>query len=132
MKKLLIFVLVLFLVPAAVHAELADLSAMSFEDLLTLRDAVNAEIKSRPEWKEVIVPAGTWTVGVEIPAGSYSITAISRTVRVDVYESKGAAYSSDHLIIHTDEPFGKLDLTDGMVIKIDESAVFAPPIAPAF
>ena len=76
MKKLFCLLLVVCVIPVFSWAE-TDLSSMSFDQLLDLRSALNAEIISRPEWKEVVVPAGTWIVGRDIPTGSYSVSSAS-------------------------------------------------------
>ena len=74
MKKILSAVLVLMLLIPTAMAEV-DLSALSFDELVALRQQVNKEITTRPEWKEVTVPAGLWKVGEDIPAGKWTISA---------------------------------------------------------
>ena len=73
MKKLLSLVLVLCLQPASALADLPDLSAFSFGDLVALRERLNIAIWNCQEWQEVTVPEGTWIVGVDIPAGHWTI-----------------------------------------------------------
>lgn len=130
MKKLLILALVLFLVPAAVHAELTDLSAMSFDDLITLRDAVNAEIKSRPEWKQVVVPVGEWIIGVDIPAGYYSISAADLAI-VSATPVGSDSWDFRH-VIAAGGFVGKVLFVEGSIFETSSQVVLAPPIALAF
>lgn len=54
-----------------------DLSGLSYEDLLTLQAQVNLALNemSGNSPKEVKVPVGTYQVGIEIPAGKWTITA---------------------------------------------------------
>ena len=55
-----------------------DLSALSFDELKELSEQITKEITSRAEWKEVTVPAGVYVVGVDIPAGYWTITATKK------------------------------------------------------
>lgn len=50
-------------------------------ELLNLRDMINVKIKTCEEWEEVIVPNGTYQVGVDIPAGLWSISAGEENVQ---------------------------------------------------
>ena len=49
------------------------LSGLSFDELIALREQLNLAIWNCQEWQEVTVPIGTWVVGVDIPAGHWSI-----------------------------------------------------------
>lgn len=125
MKRTLAIILsVLLLIPAACAD---DYSAMTYDELLALREAITAEIMSRPEWKEVTVPVGSWIIGKDIPAGSYSIRIISRTLRIYVYKSQTARTWDRHFIVHDDDPIGQITLDDGMVIELDEPCIFSRP-----
>jgi len=57
--------------PAA--ADELDLSGLSFDQLVALRDQLNLAIWNSKEWKEVTVPAGVWTIGEDIPAGYWTV-----------------------------------------------------------
>ena len=72
---ILAFALVLSLAPAA-FAEW-DLSGLSFDDLVALRDQIDLAIWSSAEWQEVTVPQGLYKVGADIPAGKWTIRAPS-------------------------------------------------------
>lgn len=72
MKKLLSVALVLLLIPAAALAEV-DLSSLSFSELAALRDRAQMLMMQSDSWQEVTVPQGTWEVGVQIPAGTWTI-----------------------------------------------------------
>lgn len=67
----LAFILVLALAPAA-FAEW-DLSGMSFEELVALKDQINLALWNSSDWQEVTVPQGVWQVGADIPAGKWTI-----------------------------------------------------------
>lgn len=73
MKKLFVFVLVLPLVFSVALADGFDLSGLSYDDLVSLREQLNLAIWNSSEWQEVTVPEGTWIVGVDIPAGHWTI-----------------------------------------------------------
>lgn len=125
MKKLLILALVLFLLPVSVSAELSDLS---YDELLALRNDVNAEIMSRPEWKQVVVPAGTWIVGQDIPAGVYSITSASGELARFI--SKNAdGKQIDYIWLSKEKTLGRTELLEGYIIELTDSVIFAPPVS---
>lgn len=73
MKKLFSLLLAFSLLIASSLADGFDLSGMSFDDLVALREQLNLAIWNSSEWQEVTVPEGTWIVGVDIPAGHWSI-----------------------------------------------------------
>lgn len=131
MRKLFAIVLILCLFPVIALADV-DLSAMSFDELKALQIALNNEIVSRPEWKEVTVPGGTWIVGKDIPAGSYSLHPTSEGGYVRVYNNDG------RMIIYQgirdeENSIGKLDLLDGYAVEISRgSLIFAPAITLGF
>lgn len=58
---------------AAYYKVRGQLSKLSFSELLRLRDAIDAALWQSPDWQEVTVPAGTYQIGKDIPAGRWSI-----------------------------------------------------------
>lgn len=52
-----------------------DLSGMSFDELVALKEQVNLAIWNSKEWQEVEVPQGIWEVGKDIPAGKWTVKA---------------------------------------------------------
>ena len=75
MKKLFVLLLaVLLLFAGSAAADPVDLSGMTFDQLVALRDQLNLAIWNSQEWQEVTVPIGVWTVGEDIPAGHWTIT----------------------------------------------------------
>lgn len=79
MKKMFlsIFLSILLAMPSASCA--VNLEAMSFSDLVELRRQIELELMSRKDWKEVLVQEGIYEVGVDIPAGHYTILAADGT-----------------------------------------------------
>ena len=73
MKKLLAIALIFCLILPWAFAEDIDLSSLSFDELRALQTRIAEEIVSRPEWKEVAVPAGVYKIGVDIPVGEWCI-----------------------------------------------------------
>ena len=78
-----LFALILCTAPFA-SAETIDLSALSYDELVALKEQINLAIWKCQEWQEVEVPQGVWVVGEDIPAGKWTIKA-ANGVRATVY-----------------------------------------------
>lgn len=129
MKRSIIFILSLTLsLSLVLSASAVDLSGMSFEELLFLRDQLTAEIMSRPEWKEVTVPAGKYMIGEDIPAGSYSVTSTGLVSYLAVYYEAGKENNDydEYYIVMENNPLGKVILKSGMIITISAQVIFSP------
>ena len=72
MKKILAVTLILALLMPFALCEI-DLSELTFDELVALRDRCQAEMFKRDEWQEVVVPQGLWEVGKDIPAGTWTV-----------------------------------------------------------
>ena len=74
MKRLyaLLLVFVLFF-SASAFADLPDISSLSYDELIELRDLIDTAILNTQEWQEVTVPAGIWEVGKDIPVGHWMV-----------------------------------------------------------
>lgn len=72
MKKLVLFTLLLiaFSVPALAEV---DLSGMTYDELVALKDQINLAMWNSQEWQEVTVPQGVWKIGEDIPEGHWTI-----------------------------------------------------------
>lgn len=124
MKKLFsVFLIAILLIPCA---SADDLSGLSFDDLLKLRQEITSEIISRPEWREVTVPEGEYIIGEDIPAGSYSIDGQGNSFVVDTYKNKERK-GHNYFVVARGEIIGKIELSEGMLIILSEKCVFAPP-----
>ena len=73
MKRFFLLFLAVMLLISSAAADPIDLSGMSFDDLVSLRDQLNLAIWNSQEWQEVTVPEGIWIVGQDIPAGHWSV-----------------------------------------------------------
>ena len=117
MKKFLSFLLaVLLLVPICACAEV-DVKALSTDELIKLRASIVDELMARGEMKSANVPAGEYTVGEDIPAGSYSITTDQIIVTVIINEYEGM------YVVSPDSPVGKITLKDGDKFQISGNIV---------
>lgn len=129
MKKLVSFALSLALMACAIpaFADGPDLQSMSDDELVSLRDAINAELASRNfQEKEVTVPPGRYKVGEDIPAGTYTVSKTgAMPAMVTTYTSSG-----DYDLVYNisaDTPIGKLQLAEGQSIEISyDSVLFSP------
>ena len=140
----LILVLVLLVVPSAFAA--VDLSGMSYDELVALKDQINLAIWNSQEWQEVTVPQGVWKVGEDIPTGHWTIkteaNSSSITICTKLDETgKDADYSKTKFLhfeqIHSpdgmffDEKSDKtevdLELKEGTYVIIEYgNAIFTP------
>lgn len=76
MKKTIALVLVLVSLVSVSFADSAfDLSGLSYDELVSLKNQINLAMWNSKEWQEVTVPQGLWLVGEDIPAGHWTITA---------------------------------------------------------
>lgn len=134
MKRIVCLLLAFVFLNSFAIADNVDLSGMSYNDLITLQKNLVKEIMSRPEWKEVKVPAGTWKVGEDIPAGTYGVSTKSVLVTMTVYksESKDFMDMEGMHVLSADESIGKLVLKDGWVVEITSEVVFTPPVSLGF
>lgn len=130
MKKLIALTLIILsLIPVAAFADV-DFSGMSYDELVSLNSQLFKEIVSRPEFKEVAVPTGSYVVGSDIPAGTYSLGLASGTfgsmIRINDFQEAYTVSSSDPSI-------GKVTLKDGDSVDISMgSIVFKPYVGLGF
>ena len=155
MKKMISLFLSLLLllsisVPSfALSADDIDLSGLSYEELVRLRDRINLAMWESSEWEEVEVPIGVWQVGADIPAGHWTIAAadgvwctIARSRFLDstgkeVEFGSGSNYFSE-ILTHpdnstydpkTDPVSVDLVLSDGEYLVVDTGNVVFTPYA---
>lgn len=127
-KKILSVILTLCLLPVIALAEV-DLSAMSVDELIALNKAVVMELMSRKDFKEVAVPAGTYKVGEDIPAGTYTVKAEGdQYIALNVLDKNGN-YTLKMYIVEEDNPIGKLALEDGETVATMGGIVIFTPYA---
>ena len=129
MKKPIALIIAGCLLFSFAYAE--DLSSMSFDQLLDLQKSVTAEIISRPQWKEVIVPAGTWTVGVDIPSGFYCIKSTEPSL--NIVELVNVSGDKElYKTFHEGEIVGKAEFKENAVFSCYYSVILSPAVSLGF
>lgn len=71
MKKIITVFISLFMIISCAFAETTDYSSMSFEELDSMKKALDAEYFSRPESSGLMLEAGIYIVGESIKPGQY-------------------------------------------------------------
>ena len=129
-KRIIFIIVFLLLLSFSLAVAETDLSNMSYDELIELQKDLVNEIMSRPEWKEVEVPAGQYTVGIDIPAGIYSMKPKRKydTVYFRWYPNP----DNDAWKYLRSEDIGKFELYDGMRIYLEQTTIFAPARSLAF
>lgn len=133
-RKLLAISLAMSMLPAIASADF-DLSAMAYDELLSLQQQVALEIDHRPEHECIALPMGLWEVGVDIPAGSYLIAcdgdAFCQAICGTVVDASGNAMSyldkgNVGEMLESGETW-RVRLTDGMFVYVAyHSATLTP------
>lgn len=144
-KVVAILFLLAWMIPAFALADV-DLSGMSYDELVALKDQINKAIWDSEKWEEVTVPQGVWKVGEDIPAGHWTIKAADGALasieygdiladdqRSISYKSKGRIYEQVYSPTRKlfDENSDKvqidIEMKDGYYVCIDHgSVVFSP------
>lgn len=140
MKKIALLVFALILSASAL-AEI-DLTGMTYDELVALKDQINLAIWNSEEWQEVTVPAGLYHIGNDIPAGRWTIRpSDGNTAELyygtgltdggasidDVYDAEQITSPSDSYAKYNDIESMTWTLEDGAYIKIESSSVVFTP-----
>lgn len=126
MKRVIAIIAAILLFTSVACAEGNWLSDLSFDDLCAYQRAITQEIMTRPEWKETKVPSGSWLVGVDIPAGLYSINPGEIGAYLRVYDDNGSLISSGG-IRNEDDMIGRIMLKNDYLVEISDGALFFAP-----
>lgn len=152
-KRILATMLCLILMAPAAMAEprTVDLDTMTLAELQELQLRVLAAMWKTDDWQSVEVPEGAYTIGVEIPAGKWTLTpregeyvtvkVVSKLNATGTREAGNAqtyAYqviASESSFMHDDYPSESYTITlaEGMYLIIEDAPViFTPPAGPSF
>ena len=131
MKRFLAILIVLIMVlPIFALAESfgIDLSKLTNDELLALEMDIDAEKIDRKMVKSARLGAGSYTVGIDIPAGSYTITDDGKySMNIFVYKDKAAQeddYRTYNLLLWSNgEKTGKIDLEEGNILVINAAII---------
>ena len=136
MKRFLIiyivFALIISTIPA--YADI-DLSGVSYDELIALKDQIYAAIWNSGEWKEAIVPAGVYVVGENIPAGQYTIEmadaeSMYPVCTVATYGCPDDFYNSHGCVTNTFLNEGvtyTMRIVDGQLINVNGNSIIIRP-----
>ena len=142
MKRFAALLLVaILLLAGSAAANPIDLSGLSFEQLVALRDQLNLAIWNSQEWKEVTVPAGVWKVGEDIPAGHWSFRLAEDDSFPTVYycdildsaeKAPGIGWNGWMEIFTKLDQVEDLNMKEGMYFINNCPMIFTPYIKPDF
>jgi len=136
MKKALILVLGLLILTGSTVAAEEKYAGLSFEELQAEILLIQHIMWNSDDWQEVMVPAGAYEVGVDIPAGDWTISTDNNPLvyigtKLDVTRTR---IDDKSLIMHTwaeKESYLRgfsFTLSKGQFIVLDESVIFSPTI----
>ena len=89
MKKFICVLVLALMFTGIACADAPEFSDWTFDQLVTLQHYLSVEIVSRPEWKETEIPAGDWVIGIDIPAGYYSVKSTHSLNIVQIEDAQG-------------------------------------------
>lgn len=135
MRKVVLIMISLLLCFAAIPAHcisVTELEDMSFDDLLELQAALQAEMLSRPESEISILDEGKYLVGKDILPGGYYFRIVDNPYYgagnvIRVYENEERWKEDKTFIYHSLELDGvssaKLQLEEGQILTVDVAPV---------
>lgn len=131
MKKLLAMLLVICMPVVSMAA--VDLSGMTFDELIALREQLNIAIWNSQEWKSVDVPTGVWIVGDDIPAGHWTVTntegghiQVFYCQKIKPAEKKPDHDGPAHTIVLGKNESVDYEMEDGWFFICEGTATFTP------
>lgn len=118
MKRIAVSILfILLMIPVFSLADV-DLTGMSYDELLALREEILEEMMGREEFKSVLVPIGCYTVGEDIPEGYYALSLPTGGYMAMVTLNTYTLYT-----VGNGNDVGKLPLKNGDTLEIQVSGV---------
>lgn len=135
MKKLITLLLIAaMLLPAASLADLPDISDLTTDELIELNHQIQARLFSEQLVSGVTVPPGRYTIGEDIPAGTYRIEITGGTGFFDVYDKEGGRNTMTGLTgeLYSVTEIGKIEFVDGNILALYNSTFIFFPYAGLF
>lgn len=148
MRRALMFALVIVQMISFTWAKAENnLSDMTYDELVSLREQINAAVLECEEWQEVEVPQGVWKVGVDIPVGHWTIRCAPEWRKTEInwgeflsdsgeninwkgrYSVYNSVYNPAHKYYEVGDGIIEYDFVakDGSYIVIDEGAALFMP-----
>ena len=117
---------------SSAESSLKSLTEYTVDELLLLRDMIDRELDNRGYSEEensgskkpVSVPQGEYTIGSDIPAGTYSLSASDGDFQlstITIYSASGALENTH--VIMADSSVGKCVLEAGQKVEISGSPI---------
>jgi len=118
MKKLIALILVVCMTASFAAAEDIDLSGLSFDQLVELKEKIILAMWNSHEWQEVKVPVGIYEVGKDIPAGKWTVRCAGDFTFLD-YGNELKPGGND--IVFGCERYGNATITNPEYTRYDEN-----------
>jgi len=101
-----------------------DLTALSFEELLTLRQEIDQLLLASDAYSEFTLAQGTFTVGTDFPEGTYTMTSpVLAAVGIFNGDPHDDANLEVMFTVTKKENIEKIELKDGQIVTISGSNV---------
>lgn len=130
----------LLTMPVMAEAPDIDLASMSTEDLVSLRDSINAEIANKGG--DNVITQGLYEVGTDIKAANFKVYYYGDTsdemscVNFYIYDNKGQydnhETSSQLLIYADDKDGGILNLKEGQMVYVTTGSATMEEVNPSW
>ena len=135
MRKVVSLVLLIALLCTPVFGSDVDVSSLSDEELLSLFNTVQAELKTRDISEENCIKKGAYIVGTDIAAGSYVLTGmLDGEEYTDVYVYASMDDYHEYHSLESNYVKGKesinVQLTDGTVVYFSKDTLIEKSSAP--
>ena len=138
MRKVVSLVLLIALLCTPVFGSDVDVSSLSDEELLSLSNAIQTELKIRNISEENCIKKGAYIVGTDIAAGSYVLTGILEGEEyTDVYVYASMDDYHEYRSLESNYLKGKesvnVQFTDGTVVYFSKDTLIektSTPFAP--
>lgn len=120
MKKIVAIIVAMAMIfPVFALAEVPDISGLTKEEMIELDQALHAKLGELDDFESITLSHGEWTVGKEIPEGTYKVSSLSDTHSVSLYID-GASHDGFVYIESAPDkaPFVLVTLVSGTIFRI--------------